>query len=353
MDEGFSNVLEGVKVVELGSGEAASFCGHILASLGANVVAVRNPSDTSASPEAGLDVLKRCLVLDRTETDFLNRVRGICRDADLLIEELDASESRRAGLSPLLRDANHALTCACISPFGLTGSLSTLSGFPLNCYHAGGHAQQLPFNPLWPEYRYRAPVQACEGWGDAQCGVFAALALLAGRLGGEAYQGALIDVSKQEVLLNLNWTEVVRFPNENKTVSRLTPHISFVGGILPARDGYVQLVIMEEHQWQAAMQLFGHPEWANEDGLQTQRGRCQSCDRVAAFLAAETLRFSRDEFFRRGQEYGLAVAPVLTLTEVLDDPAIALRHGWRTMMTSDGGEVRVPRSDAWIVTPSA
>ena len=353
MTDGFDMALDGLRVVECSAGDAGGFCGHALASMGASVVAIHHAADTRRRSDGrAIDVLKQTAELDLDTDQGMAALNEFCRDAMVFIEERPPAGWYRDGqLAARLLARNQDLLAVCITPFGLTGDHAEYVAYPLNCYHAGGHAQQIPRNDLWPEYKVRAPMQAGGEWGEAQCGLLAAVATLAAVLGGPDYRGRVIDCSKQEALISLNWTEVVRYPNDGKTISRLDPYVTFVGGVLPARDGYIQLVIMEEHQWQATLQLFGSPKWALSPALQSQADRCKASEQVAGLLAQETIRFEREDLFRRGQDLGLAISPVMTVSEVLMDGALRNRGAWRPHTDPVGKPFWTPRWDGSLIEP--
>ncbi|MBI2527896.1 MAG: CoA transferase [Candidatus Rokubacteria bacterium] len=337
------SVLDGVRAVECAWGVAAAFCGHALAELGADVVSIRG-ADAPSGEVSALGALKRHVRADLRTPEGVRDVERLVARADVFIEER-APLGWPAGdpLGPRLAACQPALLSVCLSPFGLTGPRAEASAYPLNVYHASGYAQQIPRDALWPEYLVRPPVQAGGRWGEAQAGLLAAVATVACLIRADGPAGGVIDCSKQDALVSMNWTEIVRYLNEGRTVTRLEPWVTFVGGVLPASDGYVQITIMEDHQWRSAMELLGDPEWARAPELSTQPGRLGAWQDVAKRLANETRRHSRTDLYRRGQALGLPIAPVFTLGDVLADESLERRGVWRTVTTPSGEQLRLPR----------
>lgn len=158
----------------------------------------------------------------------------------------------------------------------------------------------------------------------------------------------MLDCSKQEALISYHWTETVRFPNERRSPSRLAPLATIVGGILPARDGHVQVAVREDHQWAGLATLLGHPEWITDPRWATRAARTARVEDAAAvsrLLAAETVRFDKLDLHRRGRDLGVPIAAVLTPDELLADPDLAARGAWQDDAATG---VRRPRWDTHV-----
>lgn len=317
----FADVLDGIRVVDLSFGFAGAFCGHALAQLGASVVAVRKDGQGfSGSDLARLDLLdggKEKVELECYAEANFDRLSALCEDADLIIEDRPHDgwplgyplASRLVGVRP-------SLTSLCISPFGLSGPHANYVAEPLTSYHSGGHARQIPYDAIWAEYENRPPVQAGGYWGESQCGLLAAIAALSVVTGNGDWRGHIVDCSKQEALIQMHWTELVRYPNNGQATDRLRPNITFVGGVLPAEDGYVQIVALEQHQWEGLVKLFGDPPWMSAPDYSSQKMRVQRWKDVAARLAVETRKRTKQDLFVEGQGMGVPIAPILSVAEL-------------------------------------
>lgn len=347
-DAALEAVLLGKRVVEVSAGLAGQHCGYALAGLGATVVRVRLPGTAAASP---LDIGKTTVELDpQTAEDFEALVR-LCAGCDLVIEERPPlGWPGGQALFHRLLQRDPRMLVACLSPFGLTGPDADAAAYPLNGYHAGGNAQQIPCDLLRPQDRTRPPLQAGGHWGEAQAGTLAALTALSFMLDAQAHAGTVIDCSKQEALISFNWTEVARFPNEGRAPTRLAPLATIVGGILPAQDGFVQVAAREDPQWAALAQLLQHPEWAEDERYATRAGRMRRGAEISQLLAAETVKFPARHLHRRGREMGIPIAAVLSPADLLADADLAARGAWGQ---ADAAGVRLPRWNAHVTTVSS
>ncbi|MEI7784447.1 MAG: CoA transferase, partial [Betaproteobacteria bacterium] len=200
--------------------------------------------------------------------------------------------------------------------------------YPLNSYHACAMAQQLPADPLRPQDRERPPLQAGGLWGQAQAGTVAALSALALQLRPDGGEGLVLDCSTQESLISFFWTEVARFPNEGRSPTRLAPMATIVGGILPSRDGFVQVAVREDHQWSALATLLGREAWITDPRFATRLARSQGPADIARLLAEQTCNWGKMDLQNRGRELGIPIAAVMEPAELLQDPDMAHRAAW-------------------------
>ncbi len=349
----FAAVLRGRRVLEIAGGLAGEHCGHALAGLGAEVLAVRSAQPPRRRP---LDAMKRIVDLDPQADDGFDTLARLAEECELVIEDRPPPGWAHGGpLSKRLLQGNPRLIAVCLSPFGLSGPHADYAAYPLNCYHAGGHAQQIPCDALRPQDRTRAPLQAGAQWGEAQAGTMAAIAALASLLDGEHHAGKIIDCSKQEALISYNWTDVARYPNEGRSPTRLAPLATIVGGILPTTDGFVEVAVREDHQWTALASLLAHPGWADDPRFATRAARSARWHEVAGMLASETRKFPTRHLHINGRELGIPIAAVMSLRALLGDADLAARDAWVESCAGpgDGESVRLARWDSSVSQPGA
>lgn len=348
----FSQALRGRRILEVSGGLAGAHCGYALAGLGARVTAVRMPQGAQAT--AGdhlLDAGKRVLALDPASDAGFEALASLAAEAELFIEDRPPSGWLSGGpLSARLLRRHPRLIAICVSPFGMSGPYADDPAYPLNCYHAGGNAQQIPCDALRPEDRRRPPLQAGGQWGEAQAGTVAALAAVAALLDPAAHAGTIIDCAKHEALMAFNWTEVVRYANQGRSPSRLAPLATIVGGVLPTEDGFVQIAVREDHQWAALAHLLACPQWIADPALASRAARSARWQQVAPMIAAETARFTSGYLHQRGRELGIPIAAVLSLDALLSDQDLAARGAWATHQLDDGTTLRTPRWDSAITS---
>jgi crotonobetainyl-CoA:carnitine CoA-transferase CaiB-like acyl-CoA transferase len=327
-------LLADVTVVEYAQFVAGPFCGKLLAGLGAEVIKVEPPGgdparrrgpflDRRPGPESSalflyLNTGKKGVTLNPqlpTGRDLFLRLLGL---ADVLIVDLTASELARLGLECAgLKERFPRLILVSITPFGSEGPRSGWKAYELNLFHGGGEGYLLPNGLAYELAPGRGPLKAGGYLAQYEAGVAGAAAALAALYAREfTGRGQHVDVSIQEVQLNLNIMAVNRYLNG--TLETRANRSFRYGGVLPCRDGYVELLTLEQHQWEALVELMGNPEWASDERFKDPIGRARHGAEINARLREWSRRYTRDELYRLAQERGIPVGPYYDAGEVVN-----------------------------------
>ena len=201
--------LEGLAVIEIGGGFAASSTGKALADLGAEVVKVEPPEGDplrrrgvvpgrgapAGGPFLHLNANKRSVVLDRATASGRSELERLLARADLAVREGHAPELEDADA---WRERHPHLVVVSITPFGLTGPRRGWRGDELTLVHAGGWGYIVPGRGApreWP------PIRPFGHHALIQAGLHAAVAALAACRSARATGlGDHLDVSVQETV---------------------------------------------------------------------------------------------------------------------------------------------------------
>ncbi len=151
-----TEILRGLKVVEIGQYVAAPLAATILADLGAEVVKVERPGGDPLRADrarfAAWNRGKRSVELDLRSAEGRQAALGLIDEADLLVENLRPGALARLGLAPevLQKERSRLVTCS-ISAWGSTGPSKDEPGWEA-LVHARAGAQQGLFtgdDPIW------------------------------------------------------------------------------------------------------------------------------------------------------------------------------------------------------------
>ena len=155
-----AGLLPGVRVLELGEGVSAPYCGKILAGLGAEVIKVEPPQgDVARSmgpfpgdephPEKSgvflaLNANKYGVTLDIDSTEGREAFRRVARTTDVVVESMpkDWMDERGLGYADL-SDDSPALVMTSLSPFGTWGPYAGYKLTDLTLFHMSGQAHSL------------------------------------------------------------------------------------------------------------------------------------------------------------------------------------------------------------------
>ncbi len=320
--------LHGLRVLELGESVAAPYCTKLLGDLGAEVVKVEHPDagdpsrargpqlDGAFDPERSgsflyLNTSKRSVRLDLQMGEDREIFSALAARSDVLVEDRTPGSLAALELDyGALARINPALIVTSVTPYGQTGPNALHHSRHLNGYHAGGHAS--PFARIGAEQR--APSRAGGYLGEYDAGLTAALGTLAAvyaRAG--TGRGQHVDCSKQEAMMCLERVTIGRFANESDPFSGS----GGPGGLSQAKDGWVMLTTLEQHQWEGLLRAMGDPDWAKADWCQTAAGRMEHMDEIAARKDEWGKTLTREEIYHLAQAEGTPAAPVRDVAEVL------------------------------------
>ncbi len=339
------SALDGVRVLELCSFVAGPYCAKLLADMGADVIKIEcreagdesrgrspfykgRPGTDSSLLFIYLNSNKRSIKLDINNPAAKDLLLDLVRKSDVVIEDLPLNEVERLGVDyPTVKRANPGVVVTSITPFGRTGPYRDYKAYYMNTYHTGGDGYLLPGSRLHDIlFPGREPIKAGGYLGEYQVGTSASLVTMAALMGRLfSGKGHHIDVSKQEVLINLNSADVNLYPNRGimyERVGRGFPH--YIGGLYRCKDGFWEVLIPAQRPWEGLVEVMGRPAWTQDEKYATQEGRVEHSDEIDREIEEWASDRAKEEICRNLQQHGCAAGPVYSPEELLDDEQ--LRH---------------------------
>jgi crotonobetainyl-CoA:carnitine CoA-transferase CaiB-like acyl-CoA transferase len=327
--------LAGITVVEHGQGVAAQYCGRLLAVLGAQVIKVEPPGGCAlrhAAPllEDGsgrsalyeyLNADKRAVTCHLDDAAEQARLRQLLAGADILLDDTPVARRPALGLEPGAVRARHPrLVYVSILPFGAVGAHADWRATELNLFHAGGEGYLMPNGLTLEMFPDRPPVKIYGHFAELIGGVSALVATLAAALdqveGGQD-GGQFVDVSVQDANVSIGCFAIQRL-GDGVLETRHQRSFKY-GGVLECADGYVQILVLEQHQWEELVALMGYPDWVDAAlGDPLERGRRGA--EINRHLRAWARVRKVADLVAAGQERGVPIAPY-------NDPAAILVSG--------------------------
>ena len=327
--------LGGLRVLELGSLVAVPYCGKLLAALGTDVVKVEPPGTGDPSRRRGpfpgdiphpersgtflyLNTGKRSVTLDVDDPQGRTMLHQLAAQADVVIHDSPPSLAESRGLAQeSLAGLNPSLVVAAITPFGSSGPNAEYAAKDVNVFHAGGEGNLLPNGLALDTFPDRAPIAAGAMMASYQGGLTAAVGIVGAVLAQwENGTGQSVDSSLQEAQLSIGYLPIQRLEAEGFVETRFSRFFR-MGGVLPAADGYVELLTLEPRQWEGLAGLLGNPDWATPDKF---RDPATHGPAINENLRRWTSQHTREWLYREGQAHGVPIAPYLTPAEVFDSP---------------------------------
>ena len=335
--------LAGLKVVELARVLAGPFCGQILADLGADVIKVESPEGdgtrlwgppwverTDASGKVHREAAyyhacnrgKRSIIADFTSSDDLERVRGLCREADVVIENFKTGSLAKFGLDyTTLASANAALVYCSITGFGLTGPRAHEAGYDFVVQGMSG------FMSLTGEPE-GDPVKMGISISDLSTGVWAANGIQAALLmRARTGKGQQVDISLMDSSIALLSNQATYFFNTGQNPPRMGNAHAQVApyGVFPVSDGHVILAPANDGLFHKLAGLLGLNHLANDPRFVSNGDRTTNAKALDAEIAAATAGWNKQALLDACHAAGVPAGPINRLDEVFADPQVVAR----------------------------
>ncbi len=350
----FNPPLAGVTVVELSKGAAAAYAGRLLATLGAETILVeppdgcalrREPPFLAGSKEvsalfAYLAAGKSSIVCDLDREAGRTTLSTLIAKADIFITDLPVAERDALGLDEKGFERRYpGVIDVSVLPFGAFGVKSGWHGEEINLIHASGEGFLLPNGLSAEQFPDRPPLKMHGHFAEYQGGIVAALGALSALVARDIGRADSIDVSTQDAALAVGAFAIQRL-GDGSLEHRLTRSFKY-GGVLECADGYVELLTLEDRQWQGLVELMGRPEWTLDPTLTDSLERSRRGAEINAHIRKWARTQKIAELVASAQQLGVPMAKYYTPGEVLSDPHEQARGLFQTVEIPDSGSLPV------------
>lgn len=266
--QGDSNMLDGVRVVDLSTDVAAGYAAKLFATYGADVIKVEAPEgdptrrlspSADSDPNAGIlfayvNSGKRSAVLDIDDESQRASLMQLLATADVIFDSSTPGTLVQRGVNLTAVATEHPALIVCsITPFGQDGPRAHWHATALTAFAAGGEMALCgdETKPPLKTAGHQAYFQSgLHGFAAASTALFASR---------ESGIGELLDISIQEVqastLEGAGPAAMVRGSDSERTGNSL----SAMWRIYPCADGWVGLASLPRQQ-RAVFECIGHPE---------------------------------------------------------------------------------------------
>lgn len=334
-----TDLLSGIRVLDLTNVLAGPYCAYQLALLGADVIKVEAPQggdlarQLGGSPElnsAGMGASflaqnagKRSVVLDLKQEADRERFLDLVGSADALVENFRPGVMDRLGLGfARLKEVRPSLIYCAISGFGQTGPMRDNPAYDQIIQGLSG-IMSITGTPETAPLRVGYPVADTLG---GLVGAFAiAAALVKQKTTG---QGAFLDVSMLECTLSaLGWpvsnyltadVEPQPMGNENMTAA---PSGTFRTG-----DGLLNIAANKQEQFVALCRLVGLPELASDPRFAERETRKRNRIALKALIEDALANGSAAAWEETLNRAGVPAGRVLTIPQVLAEQQVIERE---------------------------
>ena len=362
-------MLQHYRVLDLCEG-ISQFAGYLLASLGAEVIAVEPPGgvrsrylgpfvDDEPDAERSLghwayNQGKRSVTADLTSASGRQQLLELVKSADALIEDAPVGQMASLGLGyDNLAAVNPAIVHASVTPFGSTGPRSTWAGSDLTAVAGSGFLHASGDKDRAPVRVSGVPQSFLQAAGDA-----AAATLIALREAQRSGLGQHVDVSAMESMTHGQPQNLSPRVNANP-IDRLAGGLS-LGGIdvpmmFPCADGNTICVALMGAAFAPFTQRL--VEWEATEGFADEELQAVDWETVAVevlsgqrspeiigksfatharFLATKTT----EELWAAAFDRNILITPSALVSDLLTNVHFAARDFWRDTEIGDGRTAR-------------
>ena len=337
-----AGALAGIKVIEMGGGVSAPFCGKLFSDYGAEVIKVEPPEVGDPSRKWGpfpgdvadieksgvfhcLNTNKKSVVLDVNVPSDREKLVALIATADVLIENNTPQQMRKLGLDyDCLQDVNPRLVMVSITPYGQTGPYADWKATDLNAYHLTGASSR--YCGLPGEAPLEHGTFAADYFG-AVSGASWGLAAVYGRKNTGV--GQHVDVSSAEAIAAtfVGGQNIGGYAQDGKFEKRtgVGMPLGAPATIVPCKDGHVWMLALEPGQWNGIAKVMGDPEWMQTEMFQDMFSRAQNADLIYPLIEEWTMKHGKHEIMEKCQAAGAPVSAVFTVAEAAEHPHLSER----------------------------
>jgi crotonobetainyl-CoA:carnitine CoA-transferase CaiB-like acyl-CoA transferase len=349
-----AGALAGLDVILYAPGVAASYAGKLLADLGADVTRLEHPDGDPlrrhgpyagdvATPDGGLlfqflATGTRSVAFDFDAPGAAQALRRRIAEADVFLCGGTPAGLRARGVTfDALQPANARLVGVYVTPFGLTGPDRDQAGGELVAFHRSALGATTPAGSADP---LRPPLKPAGSHALLVAGLAAAVATLHGLAARDATgHGQCVDVAELEPITSFQFMNMARWVYAGDPGGRGRESAR---ERVDCRDGAVALLLSQEHQWQALVQLMGNPAWAADARFATRRERAHHAAELWALVGDWARGQPVDDVYRRGQALRVPVFPLNTVATAVDSAQVRARGFVAPLTTASGRTLAMP-----------
>jgi len=332
-----TNLLEGVRVLDMTNVLAGPFAGYQLALLGADVIKVETAGSGDLARQLGADpdlsaeymgvsflaqnAGKRSVTVNLKTEGGKKVFEQLLADADVLLENFRPGVLARLGFDwERLHELNPRLIYCAVSGFGATGPMSSRPAYDQvvqglsGIMSVTGDTESAPLRVGYP---------VCDSFGGMAAAMTVCAAIVRQRQTG---QGAYLDTSMLDAAItSMGWVvsnhlvtgkEPVPMGNENMT--------SAPSGAFRTADGVLNIAANKQEQYEILCKVLGREELVTDPRFVTREDRKRNREILRDELEISLKERTAAEWDEILLDTGVPAAPVAPVSEALRSDQI--RH---------------------------
>ena len=342
-----SEILKGIRVVDLTRIVAGPYTTRMLADFGAEVIKVQTAKmatgiESNLAPYFGAwNRNKRSITLDMDYHEAREIFLNLVEISDIVVENFSPRVMPNWGLDySVLKKSNESIIKLSMSATGQTGPWKDFVAYGPTVQSLGG------LNYL-TSYAEDTPMGLGYAHADIVSGLYGAFSILAAlehrdRCG----QGQHIDLSEYEaVCTTIGPALMDAFMNHNQIVPRGNDdehELAAPYGCYQCRgeDRWCVIAVYTEDQWQSFLKVLGNPVWAEDEKFSSLASRKAHKEIMDSHIGKWTSGQSAEDVADRLQQAGIAAGVVQNAEDLANDPQLAAGDFFTSLNHPVLGEIK-------------
>jgi formyl-CoA transferase len=339
--------LDGVVVIDFGQIYNGSYCSMLLRQFGADVIKIepfsgeplrwRGDEGQETQAFVMLNGGKRSLRLNLKTDEGRSVLQRLVSEADVLVENFAPGTMDRLGFGwDTLHAWNDRLIVASGKGYGTSGPYRDYRAMDLTVQAMSGVLSATGF----PD---QAPVKSGAAFADFSGGVHLVAGVLAALFQrSQTGEGQFIEVSMHDSVLPTLTSNLAGYLDSGGTVPERTGNKHGGLAICPynvyqASDGWVAIMCISNKHWLTLCQLMNRGDLAADPRFGTNPERARHMEEIDGVISAWAAAMTKAELTGRLVQADVPAGPVVSVSELFDDPHIRERGMLQTVTQPDRG----------------
>lgn len=322
-------ILDGVKVLDIGTVFAAPMSGSLLSDFGAEVIKIEQPS---GDPARGMDTQiwkvlnrnKKHITLDFHTAEGSEIFKDLVKNADIVVTNFRPQALKKFGIDyEDLAKVKPDLIMLHFSAYGRTGPYAEKPGFARVSEGFAGLTHFTGFPDGDPVF---SGTWIADGLGGVYSAFSIMLALYHRQMTGE---GQLIDLSLYEPLMKIMEDYVIDYDLLGRVKTRIgnDSPVSAPNNLFLCEDNtYVIIPCNTQQIWERLARAMGKEQLIHDARYKTNAERVKNKRELENLVREWTSQRSRDAIFAVLEKHEVAYGPVNTVADLFLDPHIKSRE---------------------------
>jgi formyl-CoA transferase/CoA:oxalate CoA-transferase len=346
-----SQVLQGIKVLDLTRALAGPYCTMLLADYGAEVIKVELPGTGDDTRGWGppfvqgesayfmsINRNKKSLTLDMKNPKSKDILERMIKQSDIIVENFRPGAADRLGLGyEQVKKINPKIIYCSISGFGQDGPYRELPGFDQTLQGMGG-MMSITGEPDGP------PMKVGVAIADISGGMFAAFGIMLALLHREKTgKGQWVDTSlldSQIAWLTYRAGEYFASGKLPEKVGSghpmIVPYQAF-----KAKDEFINIAVGNDQLWKRFRKVINMENIMDDPKFVTNAKRVENRKELIPILSKVIEQKTGAEWLKLLEDAGIPAGPIYTLDKLFSDPQVLHRKMMVELTHPKAGKIKV------------